>query len=273
MNYGETSNTILDEETRREMRIIQIKLLDHLDAICKKHHITYWLDFATLLGAYRYTTFMPVDDDIDVTIIGGDYKKFLAIAQAELPSTIFLQTNETDKTYTEGFAKLRDLNSTFIAQTKVPGSYFGIYIDIFPSYEYPKLPSQIFKGLLYVTGHSWANAYYVVKKNVLLNKLVYFFCKIIWILLSPFKARLYGQTPEDNWYYYAIPEQILFPLKEIEFEGKKYPAPAEPYKYLIKMYGKRCMEDMPMGEQIRRIHSAKIYPHLSYTDYVKLHKK
>lgn len=268
----DTRNTILDEETKLKLRSIQIELLDYLDQICKKHRITYWIDFATLLGAYRYKTFMPVDDDIDVSIAVSDYEKFLDVARKELPSHVFLQTQRTDSKYTECYAKLRNLNSTFLAKAKEPGSCFGIYIDVFPSYEYPKLPITILKVLLYATGRSRSNAY-MKKKQVILNKTVYFLCKTIWIILKPFSSKLYGQTPEDNWYYYAIPEKLLFPLKEIEFHGKKYPAPARPYEYLTKMYGKRCMEDMPMDEQISKIHSDKIYPNLPYSEYCKHHQK
>ncbi len=267
-----TKNTILDEETKLELRRVQVDLLDHLDRICKKHNITYWLDFATLLGAYRYKTFMPVDDDIDVSIADQDYERFLKIAQAELPANVFLQTQKTDKEYTECYAKFRHLDSTFLQKAKASGTHFGIYIDIFPSYEYPKLPKIILKILLYATGRFRSRAY-TDKKNVLLNKAVYFTCKIIWTLLKPLSAELYAQTPEDNWYYYVIPKQLLFPLKEIEFEGKNYPAPAKPYDYLLAMYGKRCMEDMPMEEQISKVHSDKIYPNVPYTEYFKDPKK
>ena len=68
----------------RDIQLANLMALREFDRICRKHHLKYWLDFGTLLGAYRHHGFIPWDDDMDVGMPISDYKKFLAIVDQEL---------------------------------------------------------------------------------------------------------------------------------------------------------------------------------------------
>ena len=46
-----------------------------------------------------------------------------------------------------------------------------------------------------------------------------------------------GQTPEDNGYNVTVRREHLFPLGELVFEGRAYPAPGNPEAYLRTIYG------------------------------------
>ena len=117
---------------RHQMRMLE--MLETIDAICKKHHIPYWLSSGTLLGAARHKGFIPWDDDLDIELLRKDYLKLMEILPQELPDNLVLQNNETDPNYIFIFAKVRDRNSYM----EEYGSYDrifkerGIYIDIFP---------------------------------------------------------------------------------------------------------------------------------------------
>lgn len=230
------------ESSKRQLQLVQIHLLDEFAAICKKHNLTYWIDFGTLLGAVRHGGFIPWDDDIDVSMPIPDYEKFLTIAEEALPKDIFLQTEKTDPAYKQCFAKLRDNNSTFLehheneVHQKENPYHHGIYIDIFPSYEYPLLPKIVRKILLRFTLRS-RYAAYVNRHNRFINIPIYWTMKLIWLLLSPFKSGAVGQTPEDNGYNYAVPKKYIFPLSTVLFEGKAYAAPHNTDAYLTEMYG------------------------------------
>ncbi len=61
------------------------EVLEEVDRICKKHDISYFAEWGTLLGAVRHNGFIPWDDDIDISMKRVDYQRFLSIADDELP--------------------------------------------------------------------------------------------------------------------------------------------------------------------------------------------
>lgn len=242
---------MVSEKDLVELRKIQIHLLDEFKAVCDRYKLIYWLDFGALLGAVRNKNFIPWDDDVDVSMPMVDYKRFLEIAQQELPKDIFLQTPKTDKAYKQSFTKLCDRNSTYVhpAEKEDEDHHQGIYMDIFPSFNYPIMPNFLRKSLLYLTGRSRVKAV-IEKKDILFNYVIYISCKFVWLLLSPFKSDQFGQTVEDNWYFYTVPKDFIFPLKDIEFEGKLYPAPNNTHEYLSLMYGKNYITPPPPEKRV-----------------------
>ena len=110
-----------EELNLRDAQIIMLNILKEIDKICKKHNLIYFLDGGTLLGAVRHKGFIPWDDDVDIGMPREDYRKFLKIAQKELPDYLFLQTFETDKYYDiyQVPSKVRD-NRTLIFEHNVP---------------------------------------------------------------------------------------------------------------------------------------------------------
>ncbi len=228
-----------DFNQNKPLRATHQRLLDALKEICDKHGIEYWIDFGTLLGAELYGDFIPWDDDIDVSMPKADYKKFLEVAEKELPKDIFLQTPKTDPGYKQNMAKLRDCYSTLLEHHE-DGSepyHHGIYIDVFPMVYYPRLPKLVRKVLMRTTVRSRHKAY-VKKEYVLINYPIYFLCKTAWFLLKPFTSDVFGQIPEDNGYMYVMPRAYLYPLKQITFAGKSYPAPNKIPEYLTVLYRK-----------------------------------
>lgn len=58
--------------TLRKKQKSLLKSLVLFDSFAKQHNVEYWLDFGTLLGAYRHKGFIPWDDDIDIGIMMED---------------------------------------------------------------------------------------------------------------------------------------------------------------------------------------------------------
>ena len=111
----------------------QVEVLLDIDRVCKKHQITYFADFGTLLGAVRHQGFIPWDDDLDISMKREDYERFLAVAE-ELPEGYYVRDIHTDETYTELFARV--LNSREISfepefLEKFHGCPYGMGIDVF----------------------------------------------------------------------------------------------------------------------------------------------
>lgn len=110
-----------------------IDILKVIDAICKKHNISYFLMYGSLLGAVRHKGFIPWDDDLDIAMFRDDYEKFLKIAKKELPEVFTLCESRYEHKYTNIFAKV------FKTDTQYGSEFFtkklgidGLWVDIFP---------------------------------------------------------------------------------------------------------------------------------------------
>lgn len=63
----------------------ELEVLSEIDKICKKYKIQYFADWGTLLATVRHEGFIPWDDDLDIVMKREDYRRFMEIAQTELP--------------------------------------------------------------------------------------------------------------------------------------------------------------------------------------------
>ena len=66
----------IDQNTLRQIQMIQLEMLIEVDRICKKCGIRYNIIAGTLLGAVRHGGYIPWDDDADVAFLRPEYEKF-----------------------------------------------------------------------------------------------------------------------------------------------------------------------------------------------------
>jgi len=232
---------------------VMLEILRVFDTICKEHHLTYWLDHGTLLGAVRDGGFIPWDDDLDVTMPREDYEKFLKIAPSLLPESLFLQTKEKDPHYRMFFAKIRKRNSRMVdhwEQNRDIKYHQGIFIDIFPVNTILNRPFQI------------------QRYKFMLN-FAKIFVNRFWVWRQPAKMmiRLINRmhTKEGDFivsggesmhYVIHVPKKSIFPLRKIMFEGRSFPVPNDTDTYLSSIFGVEYMQPPP--PERRKQHSCKI---------------
>jgi len=239
----------------REAQMVMLRLLKEFDRICRKHQLTYWLDFGTLLGAVRHKGFIPWDDDLDVSMPQKDYRKFLEVANTELPETMFFQTKETDPYALNFIAKIRDRNSTLIEaweEGKEIHYHQGIFMDIFPAMRVRErtLKSKLFRSLV-IASKITHNRY------IRIEALTKIFIKAI-NAFSDDEGEYLISAGETMHYLKPIPVSDFFPLKKIEFEGEMFPAPRNTDLYLKTIFGDDYMI-LPPKEK-RKVHSVEIFP-------------
>lgn len=148
------------ESNIKQIQKVILMIAEEVTNICDKNNIEYSLDGGSLLGAVRHQGFIPWDDDFDIVIPRDQYHKFLQVAQKELPSNYFLQTEDNTPGYAFAFCKVL-LNGTVLEETfsKTADVHHGIFVDIFPIDNLPDnkfirkiylLQNSILKNLIWV---------------------------------------------------------------------------------------------------------------------------
>ena len=238
-----------------ELRQWQLECLDLLktfDKICRENGLQYWLDFGTLLGALRHKGFIPWDDDIDTSMLYSDLEKLLPILGERLKnSDFYLRENHKNN-----------------FQIRIRHKKYNLGMDIFPVYEYPKntLNTEEKENLIaeITQTRKLFEQKYCKKFNEKtdINKIRDCIAKLQDTFIpkdelpsNPVLVRGIDYSYAQN--EFIIPNDYIFPLCEIEFEGCKFLSPNKSAEYMTSLWGEWM--DMPKGV-------TGIYEHF-YNDY------
>lgn len=250
----------MDKEVLKKLHEAEIEILDEIVRVCDENDIKYFIIFGTLLGAVRHKGFIPWDDDIDVAMLRDDYERFLEIAPKKLKEKFFLDNINNSNDWYLHFSKVKNRNTIFEEELSL-GFKGGknIFVDIFPI-DYVKdnhLSKKIVIKEKFVEFLSSVMRTRTFKKKesrkalivskFMSNKMA---AKLIdKICISKIKTDYlmsYSWGLSDTFF---APKNIFFPLKKIEFEGKKYSAPKNHKDVLTILYGKNYMQLPPVEER------------------------
>ena len=122
--------------TLRKAQLRMLDILVEVDRICRKHHIPYWIEYGTLIGAVRHGGFIPWDDDLDIAMMKEDYDRFLSIAPKELSDQFVVQNLDSEKFFPLPFTKIVDTKTktvdASIGSFNNKRNHTGLWVDIFP---------------------------------------------------------------------------------------------------------------------------------------------
>jgi lipopolysaccharide cholinephosphotransferase len=250
------------------LRAAQLRMLDilkEIDKICKKHHITYWLDGGSMLGCARHKGFIPWDDDLDIAVFEEDYKRLLSALQTELPKQLRVEWTGNNKNVHFNFAKVVDSNS--YVQQNEDGSMprngiTGLWVDIFPMIHSNRPVRQIVEpiyGRCYRRIHNFDDN----KLNKMLAYLLYPFALLLLGLAKIFCFLFVSKDKYVNSYgtgkayaqYSTRHRSWTIPTIEMQFEDSFFPMPCNYDAVLTRMYGD-YMKIPPVEK--REIHSKVI---------------
>lgn len=261
----------------RQLQLEQLTILDELKRVCDKNHLTFYLAYGSCLGALRHSGFIPWDDDIDILMPVADYDKLMRLGD-EFGDAFFLQNSSTDADFPAAIARVRKNGTACIEQQDLSlKCHQGIFVDIYPQYQYPDSFFQRARVILASIFYRILLANYAPKNH---GKTVKFFGEVLLKILScgnrekrmerfakilrsyhgtKYVADLYGMDLtltrvikyKSSWF--AKP-------RFVQFEGREMPVPTEAEKYLAERYGQDFMELPPEEKR----HS---YHHYAYVDF------
>lgn len=216
-------------KAKGDLRLAQrtsIAVLKRFDEIAKRHNITYWLDWGTLLGAVRHGGFIPWDDDIDIAMEREEYERVIPILESEFNGDGF-------------FIKVWGITQLFYKDTPAHFDIFpfdkGYSVDLPSGEDYNKFS----KNLKYLIEKKLKN------KNMSIKEHRYSLYKERDSIL--FNNR---KSIDNGFLFYGIgtsccgvePNLLLkysdiFPLKKISFEGMEFYVPNNTEYYLHSLFG------------------------------------
>ena len=269
-----------DQGMLRQLQLAELEILKDIDQVCREYDIAYWLDSGTVLGARRHGGFIPWDDDIDLGMPRDDYERFLDVAPAALGDRFRVTCSRTNPHQAALFAKVMLVGTRFVTEeTEEAGFDQGVFVDIFP-YDAVCAESNAAKRqrksciMWQSLSYLYHSKHIVVPHKGVLGTAEKIACRIahyvVRAVLSPKRinrgfdeaAMLAKDDPKSDMLmassYAAIepyPKSMLMPPSVIEFEGKKFFAPADVEGYLRTQYG-RTWNQLPPEDQ-RRNHAPK----------------
>ena len=247
----------ISNELLRKLQLTQLITFLEIKRICDKHDIRYTPIGGTLIGVVRHNGFIPWDDDIDLGMLREDFDKFLSVAETELSSDFFLQTNDTDAGYQHPIARIC-LNDTKMIEHCDVGvdMHHGIYTDIFP---YDASPDSTVKMLWHKYMLKWlklSNVDRHLHRNprTLKGKILYPFFRLSTLPLSDkmVEELLYKQIKKYNnsnatfvvrsgsQYAYEkvrVPRKLMEEFVTMDFEGFTMSVMKGYHEHLTENYG------------------------------------
>lgn len=213
-----------------DLRILQdcdTLLLGILDKMCKKHGLTYWIEYGTLLGAVRHKGFVPWDDDTDVAMPRADYEKAYDLMHDELA--------EYGITLEYGIHELAWLQLHYRHEET------GIWVDISPM-------------------DSFVSPYDIEETHRFLSPLITKYIDYFDSHIKTSKEKLWEikkklifrhQTGKNRYLFHGqefrqtkiriFNEDLVIPCSRLSFNGIELNSPANPRSYLSYVYGDKYM--------------------------------
>jgi phosphorylcholine metabolism protein LicD len=135
---------------------IEIQALKEVIELLEAHHIIYWIDCGTCLGAYRYGGIIPWDWDIDISILLPDHdnvKKLLSNLDPEKYQIQDWSSYSKPKTFLKLYVKetknFIDIYHYEIDEKECKVQYFFTYLDSPFPHSWKKAELKCMKPLKY----------------------------------------------------------------------------------------------------------------------------
>lgn len=259
--------------TEKKYKKICINLLERFAEYCKKHGLTYYLAYGSLLGAVRHNGLIPWDDDIDVQMPRKDYNKLIDLLKNNKSEFNLFYFNNP-KEYGHYFAKISDVTTELKFHYMKDIQGLGVFIDVFPmdivklsSNNQRKLERKVKKVLTLLELSNMKKCWPAngIIKNITKNA-IFFYVKLrgtrYWYKKYEkliFNAQQKNESKKEQYIFaWSILEKDDFGNGVLlKYEKNRYSCPCNFDKYLKKEYGNYM--EFPPEKDRKSVHDFDAY--------------
>lgn len=237
----------------RDLQLEVLSIMDEIDRVCRKNDIKYFLIAGSSLGIVNYSGFIPWDDDMDISINIEDWPKFIEAMMKDLSDDFYFDCYEIDKRYNTisgPWMKIRKKN-TYIEEVNVllknrckRGN--GIFVDVIP---YGGISENKFIDEVERTIVKINMLFIVLLDNLHINPIpfksfVYWFSKkcMKWHKSSKLVSQPVSVPWEKFLHEPIFLKEDVYPIKEYNFEGRRFYSYNNIEKILKEWYGPNCLK-------------------------------
>ncbi|RZQ06506.1 hypothetical protein D8T39_20800, partial [Vibrio vulnificus] len=139
-------NEIYTDDEIKKIQAIELESLKVFSELCKKLKIDFFLYGGSMLGAVKYSGFVPWDDDLDIALLRDDYEKLLCLDDDHIPDGYELQHPRNNKLTPFPYIKFRRTDTSLVEYGihKIKMNH-GVYFDVYPLDKLPENNDELIR--------------------------------------------------------------------------------------------------------------------------------
>lgn len=253
-----------EPEVLKQLQGEILSILDDFIRICEDYHLEYFGIAGTGIGALRHKGFIPWDDDIDIAMPRRDFERLLRIVEKKMSDRYLVLNAERYPNYPLMTTRLVKKGTVFVEEVmKDVDCPFGIFLDLYV------LDNVADNPVLYQI-QSWTAWFWsklmilraiprpTLQQRGIKAKLIWAVCGMAYkamklLHISPqwlrmrcervcrkynkYRTRRMAFLPDTSPYWNVVDRTRCYPLRKLEFEGRRMNFPGNIEEMLTKMYG------------------------------------